>query len=248
MEARRSGENRYEQVALRQISLSPPEAPSGDVGREQAGSSSRARAVPVQVLVADGSASARSTVRVALGAAGCSVCAEAADASEAVEAALRERPDVCLLDVAVPGGGITAAAAIAGSVRDTSVVMLGPAPSDADLFAALEAGARGYLTRDIEPDRLAVAIRRVCAGEAALPRTLVARLIDEFRRRRLHRLRGLTNRELEVLELLSQGLRTDEIAERLFVARVTVRTHIASILRKLAVPDRESAIRMLDER
>ncbi len=204
--------------------------------------------MPIRVLVADSSPSTRSGLRVALTAAGCSVCAEAVDASAAVEAALHERPDVCLVDIDVSGGGIEAAADISAAVEDTSVVMFGPAPTDADLFAALEAGACGYLTNDIEPDQLALALRRVRAGEAALSRTLVTRVVEEFRRRRLNRLRGLTNRELEVLELLSQGMRTSEIAERLFVARVTVRTHIASILRKLAAPDRDSAIRMLGER
>lgn len=202
------------------------------------------------MLVADRSDVARADLRRALeaDASACSVCAEAADAVAAIERARQERPDVCLLEVALPGDGIAAAAAIVASVPETSVVMLGNSPSDADLFAALEAGASGYLTRDIDPDRLAIALRRVRAGEAAVSRTLVTRLIEEFRRRRSPVLRCLTNRELEVLELLCEGLRTAEIAERLFVARVTVRTHIASILRKLGVPDRQAAIRLLEER
>lgn len=204
--------------------------------------------MPIRVLVADGSSATRAGLRLALETEDCSVCAEAGDTAAAIEAALRERPDVCLLDVSLPGGGITAAAAIAANFRETSVVMFGDTPRDADLFAALEAGACGYLTSDIDLDRLVLVLRRVRAGEAALPRALVTRLIDEFRRRRLPRLGNLTNREFEVLELLYQGLKTAEIADRLFVARVTVRTHIASILRKLGVPDREAAIRLLDER
>jgi DNA-binding NarL/FixJ family response regulator len=193
-------------------------------------------AVPIRVLVADCLPLERSALRLALETGECSVCA-----------ALRERPDVCLLDMALPGGGIAAAAAIAAKLPDSSIVMLGYLPSDADLFAALEAGARGYLTKDIDPGRLPIALRRVRAGEAALSRILVARLIAEFRRRRLRVLRNLTNREFEVLELLCQGLRTAEIADRLFVARVTVRTHIASVLRKLGVADRAAAIRLLDD-
>ncbi|HEY3182133.1 MAG TPA: response regulator transcription factor [Gaiellaceae bacterium] len=220
--------------------------PSGD-GTAGAADLSAVAAI-TRVLVADSSPSTRAGVRVALLAAGCSVCAEAAEASAAVAAALREGPDVCLIETTLPGDGIRAAATISAQVPATSIVMFGHAPSGAGLFAALEAGACGYLTKDVDPDRLAVALRRVRAGEAALSRTLVAALIDEFRRRRRPLLRGLTNRELEVLELLSQGLRTAEIADRLFVARVTVRTHIASILRKLGVPDRQAAIRMLDER
>jgi two-component system, NarL family, nitrate/nitrite response regulator NarL len=243
-------------VALRSRTavLTPPQEPSGDTAAGGVdlfsvsgdGPGDRA-AAPIRVLVADSSASTRSGVRLALVAAECFVC-EAADAQAAVEVALRERPEVCLLDTALPGGGIAAAAAISAQLPDTSVVMFGPLPTGADLFAALEAGACGYLTRDVDPDRLAIALRRVRAGEAALSRTLVADLIQEFRRRRRPLLRGLTNRELEVLELVCQGLRTGEIADRLFVARVTVRTHIASILRKLGVPDREAAIRLLDQR
>jgi two-component system, NarL family, nitrate/nitrite response regulator NarL len=154
---------------------------------------------------------------------------------------------VCLLDSALSGDSMIAAAAIHHNVPDAPVIMFGHSPTDGELFAALDAGASGFLTRDIDPDRLAIALRQVSAGEAAFSRTLVARLIQEFRRRHLPLFRNLTNREFEVLELLSQGLRTAEIADRLFVARVTVRTHIASILRKLGVPDRRSAIRLLDE-
>jgi two-component system nitrate/nitrite response regulator NarL len=205
-------------------------------------------AAPIRVLVADSSRAARAGLRIALETAACRVCGEAADASAAIETAIRERPDVCLLETSLPGNGIAAAAAVKANLPDTSVVMFGEAPSDADLFAALEAGASGYLTKDIDPDRLAVALLRVRSGETALSRTLVTRLVEEFRRRRLPRLRGLTNREFEVLELLSQGLRTGEIADRLFVARVTVRTHIAAILKKLGVADRQAAIRMLDDR
>jgi two-component system nitrate/nitrite response regulator NarL len=202
------------------------------------------------VLVADASSATRSALRRGLETetAGCTVCAEASDAPETVDTALRERPDVCLIDPVLPGGGIDAAAAIVGELPDTAVVMLGDAPSDAELFAALEAGASGYLPKGIAPERLAVALHRLRAGEAALSRMLVTRLVAEFRRRRSPQLRCLTSRELEVLELLCQGLRTAEIAARLFVARVTVRTHIAAILRKLDVPDREAAIRLLDER
>jgi len=235
------------EVALRSrtLVLPPPQTASGDVA---GGDACNGGATPIRVLVGDSSSATRLGVRVALEAGGCSVCAEAADASTAVEAAVRERPDVCLLDITLPGGGATAAAAIAASLPDTSVVMFGDLPSEAALFAALEAGACGYLTAETEPDRLPIALRRVRAGEAALSRLLVARLIQEFRRSRLPRLRGLTNRELEVFELLCQGLRTAEIADRLFVARVTVRTHIASILKKLGVPNRQAAIRMLDDR
>jgi two-component system, NarL family, nitrate/nitrite response regulator NarL len=205
---------------------------------------------PVRVLIADGSPSERSGVRRALEDAGCAVCAEAADGPEAVDAAARERPDLCLVDTELPGGGIPTVAAILGNDAETAVVMFARSPSERDLFAALEVGACGYLTKSTDPERLAIALRRVSEGEAPLPRTLVARLIEEFqeRHRRRQTLDNLTERETEVLDLLGQGLDTADIAARLFVARVTVRTHIASILKKLGVPDREAAVRAVGRR
>jgi DNA-binding NarL/FixJ family response regulator len=205
---------------------------------------------PLRVLIADGSPSERSGVHSALEDAGCVVCAEAADAAEAVEAAARERPDLCLVDTELPGGGIPTAAAILGNGVETAVVMFARSSSERDLFAALEVGACGYLTKSTDPERLAIALKRVSEGEAPLPRTLVARLIEEFqeRHRRRRTLHNLTERETEVLELLGQGLDTADIAARLFVARVTVRTHIASILKKLGVPDREAAVRVVGRR
>jgi DNA-binding NarL/FixJ family response regulator len=202
---------------------------------------------PVRILIADASPTERSGVRRALEDAGCAVCAEAADAAEAVEAAVRERPDVCLVDTELPGGGITAAAAILRNRAKTSVVMFARSANERDVFASLEAGACGYLTKSTDPARLAIALKGVSVGEAALPRTLVARLIEEFqeRHRRRRLFHDLTDREAEVLELLVQGLDTAEIADRLFVAPVTVRTHIASILKKLGVPDREAAVRVV---
>ena len=184
---------------------------------------------------------------------GFSVCAEAHDGSGALEAALLERPDVCLLDVHMPGSGITAAAAISSCLPETAIVMLTVSRDDRDLFDALQAGASGYLLKDMDPDRLPFALRSVLEGEAALPRGLVARLIDEFsgRRRRVALLkqRGatLTSREWEVLDLLREGLSTAEIAGRLAVSEVTVRRHVSAILKKLRVPDRAAALRLLGE-
>lgn len=206
----------------------------------------------IRVLIADDDAAARAVVRNALEAAGLEVCAEASDATGAVEAAARSLPDICLLDPDLSGKGIAAIEAITTEWPSIPVVAFPASPDDAQLFAALEAGASGYLLRDIDPARLPVALARVLDGEAALPRTLAAHLIQEFRSRqrksRPSRVRDLTNRELEVLELFRQGLTTAEIAERLFVEKVTVRTHIASILRKLGVPDRQAAIRLLARR
>jgi len=124
---------------------------------------------------------------------------------------------------------------------------------DEDLFAALRAGARGYLLKDIDPDRLANALSGVLAGEAALPRGLVARVIDEFRTRdSSHRREGvlakLTDREWQVLKAMQQGKSTAEMAAEMFVSAVTIRTHVSAILRKLHVSDREAAVRLAAEK
>lgn len=208
---------------------------------------------PHRVVIADDHPPTRAGVRAAIENEGFLVCAEVADASAAIAAAREHRPDLCLLDVHMPGGGVAAAAAISSEFPDVAIVMLTVSRNDEDILGALKAGASGYLLKDTDPKRLPHALGGVLRGEAALPRTLVARVIEEFRgrsnRRGLFRARGvnLTSREWEVLELLRQGLTTKEIAERLFISRGTVRTHVAAILKKLRAPDRQAAIALLEE-
>jgi DNA-binding NarL/FixJ family response regulator len=207
-------------------------------------------------VLADDHAPTRAGVKAALESAGFEVVGEASDADGAVNAVAQAKPDVALLDIQMPGNGIAAAARITHDQPDTAVVMLTVSRDDTDLFDALRSGALGYLLKDTDPDRLPHALKGVLEGEAALPRALVARVIDEFRergrRRRipLARQRGveLTSREWEVLELMREDLTTAEIAERLFISPVTVRTHIAAVLRKLRVPDRKAALKLLEER
>lgn len=207
-----------------------------------------------RVLIADDHPPTRAGVQAALERGGFVVCAQAADAQGAIDAARRERPDVCLLDIHMPGDGVYAAETISRHLPEVAVVMLTVSRSDEDLFNALRAGASGYLLKDIDPARLPLALRGVLEGEAALPRRLVALLIEEFRERRRRRripLVGrrpaeLTDREWEVLEAMRQGLSTDEIGSRLFISPVTVRTHVSSILRKLHVPTREAALELLE--
>ena len=210
----------------------------------------------VRVLVADAHPPTRAGIRRALEHGGLTVCAEAATASEAIAAAREERPALCILDVDMPGNGIRAAAAIAEALPETGIVMLTTSTRDADFLDAVLAGASGYLMKDMDPSRLAAAVRGVLAGEAALPRHLVTRLLEEFRaregRRRLPTLTGsrrdLTSRQWEVLQLLRDGLSTSEMAQRLFVSEGTIRSHVSAILRKLGVPDRAAAARVLDDR
>jgi DNA-binding NarL/FixJ family response regulator len=121
--------------------------------------------------------------------------------------------------------------------------------SDTDLFAALRAGAAGYLLKDADPSTLAGVLAGVLAGEAAMPATLVSRVIDHFRdraprRRVLATSAALTSREWEVLDLMARGEDNARIARTLGISAVTVRTHVGNILRKLRVPDRESAVRL----
>ncbi|HYZ77499.1 MAG TPA: response regulator transcription factor [Gaiellaceae bacterium] len=212
---------------------------------------------PVRVLVADDHVATRVGVRLALEGHGFAVCAEAADAVRAIAAATRERPDLCLLDIGMPGNGIAAAAEIKLRLPETAIVMLTISRDDDDLFDSLQAGASGYLLKDTAPARLPLALRGVLDGEAALPRGLTARVIEEFRtRERSRRLRillrsraiTLTTREWEVLELLGQGLLTSEIAKRIQTSDATVRSHVRGILKKLHAPDRKSAIRLLEGR
>jgi DNA-binding NarL/FixJ family response regulator len=209
----------------------------------------------LRVVVADDHVPTRAGVRDALERDGFLVVAEAAHAEAAVAAAVRERPDVCLLDIHMPGGGITAAARISEQLPGTAVVMLTVSRDDGDLFAALKAGAAGYLLKDMDPDRLPAALLGVLSGEAALPRTLMARVLEEFRSTRrgpgVPRFEGrcvrLTSRESEVLEMLRDELGTAQIADRLGLSPVTVRRHVSALLAKLRVPDRKAMACLLEE-
>jgi DNA-binding NarL/FixJ family response regulator len=212
--------------------------------------------VTTRVLIADDHAPTREDVRAALEQdAEFEVCAEAADAAGAVAGALRERPDVCLLDVHMPGRGVAAAWEIHSRLPRSNVVMLTVSREDVDLFAALRAGALGYLLKDMDPRSLPRALHSVLAGEVAIPRELVSQVVEGFRdpaaRRRQAFAEGsaqqLTSREWQVLDFLRQGLVTNEIATRLYVSPATVRSHVAAVLRKLRVPDREAAIRLFED-
>ena len=181
------------------------------------------------------------------------ICAEAETADAAVVAAGRERPDVCLIEADLPGGGVDALERVLAAAPGTMVVMLSASVDDERLLAAVRAGARGYLLKDMDPHRLPLALRGVLDGEAALPRALVVRVLEELHAlehgRHAHELSrlgvDLTTRERQVLELLERGLATAEIGEQLTISSVTVRRHVSELLRKLDVPDRQAAVRRL---
>lgn len=207
---------------------------------------------PIRVVVAEGDPAARDAVVAALERNGCDVCGEAGTTDEAVAVSVAERPDVVLLDIDLPGHGITAARELARRLPTTALVMFAQTADDDDLFDSLRAGAAGYLLKDTDPDRLGFALRGVLNGEAAIPRHLVRRLAEEFRAPALPRFvqhspaaSKLTAREWQVMELLGGGLTTDQVARRLFLSRSTVRVHVSSALKKLRVTDRESAFAIL---
>jgi len=210
----------------------------------------------VTVVLGDHEVATRVGARAALEAQGIRVVAEADTAREVVAAAVKHKPDVCLLAVHLHGGGIPAAEAISQALPNTKIVMLTGSERDEDLFAAIRAGADGYLLKSTSARRLPEAVRGVLAGEAAIPRRLVARIIYDYRargRRRLLHVAGsgrpveLTAREFEVIMRLRNGDTTAEAARDLRISEVTVRRHVSSIEHKLGAPNRRAALAMIRE-
>lgn len=209
----------------------------------------------ISVVIADGHGPTREGARRALESHGVTVSATTETADETLKAVVKYKPDACLIAVDIPGGGIKIAHTLARRVPATAVVMLSSSDDDEALFASIRAGARGYLLQNTNPARLAAALRGVVAGEAALPRPLVMKLISEFRhderRELIPLLRGssekLTQREWEVLELWRSGLTTQQVAQHLGISEVTVRRHGSTVIRKLRVGDRAAAIEVVEE-
>jgi DNA-binding NarL/FixJ family response regulator len=207
------------------------------------------------VLVADDHAPMRREIMETLEESGrYTVSADAGDSPAAVQAAVAVQPDLCLLDIRMPGNGLAAAWEITARLPNTKVVMLTVSRNDNDLFAALRAGASGYLLKDVDIEQLLDALDGVMADEPAISRELVSRLVAEFRDRGARRRtilepgpagEPLTSREWEVLDLLRKEMTTAEIARTLVLSQATVRSHVAAILRKLRVPDRAAAIELL---
>ncbi|MFJ6016520.1 response regulator [Streptomyces sp. NPDC092952] len=216
-----------------------------------------------RVLLVDDQTLVRTGFRMILGAGGIDVVAEATNGTEAVEAVRRTRPDVVLMDIRMPEtDGLEATRRILAAPRADGACRAGETPLpdrprviilttfdlDRYVYAALSAGASGFLLKDVTPEHLVSAVRTVRNGDALLAPAITRRLVQRFTRQgadaaALHRdLAALTPRELEVLGLLARGLSNAELAARLHLAETTVKTHVARILAKLGLRDRVQAV------
>ncbi|MEV1068878.1 response regulator transcription factor [Streptomyces sp. NPDC050263] len=205
---------------------------------------------PLRVVVADDQALVRTGFKMILTADGIEVAAEATNGVEAVEAVRRTRPDVVLMDIRMPEmDGLEATRRIlTGAPDEPRVVMLTTFDLDHYVYAALSAGASGFLLKDVTPEHLVAAVCTVRSGDALLAPVITRRLVERFARRTpdtaaLHRdLAALTPRESEVLRRLAQGLSNAELADRLHLSESTVKTHVSRILAKLSLRDRAQAV------
>jgi DNA-binding NarL/FixJ family response regulator len=205
---------------------------------------------PLRVVVADDQALVRTGFRMILTADGIDVVAEATTGAEAVDAVRRTLPDVVLMDIRMPEmDGLEATRRIlTGATGAPRVIILTTFDLDHYVYAALSAGASGFLLKDVTPEHLVAAVRMVRAGDALLAPAITRRLVERFATRSpdtaaIHRdLSALTPRELEVLRLLAQGLSNAELAAGLHLSEATVKTHVARILAKLGLRDRVQAV------
>jgi DNA-binding NarL/FixJ family response regulator len=202
----------------------------------------------IRVLLADDQALVRTGFRLILGGEpGIEVVGEAGDGAEAARLAAELRPDVVLMDVRMPEvDGIEATRRIVVDETSPRVLVLTTFDLDDIVYDALRAGASGFLLKDAPEERLLTAIQVVAEGGSLFAPSVTRRLIDEFSRRAPTApppaLDELTARELEVLQLVAQGLSNAEIAARLVVSEHTVKTHVARILQKLDLRDRTQAV------
>ncbi|MEQ4722652.1 response regulator transcription factor [Nonomuraea sp. B19D2] len=201
----------------------------------------------IRVLVADDQALVRAGVRMLLQAAGdMEVVGEAEDGAEAVRLAERHLPDVILMDLRMPRvDGLEAIKRVLAARPGTRIVVLTTFAEDADVYAALRAGAVGFLVKDDEPERMVDAVRRAATGEQLLAPSVLRRVVERFLSAEEQAAApppaGLTERELEVLALVGTGLSNAEIAEELHVGVTTVKTHVAAAMDKLGLRNRIQA-------
>ena len=202
-----------------------------------------------RVVIADDQALVRAGFRMILTARGIDVVGEAADGVEAVSEVRRLKPDVVLMDIRMPKlDGLEATRRILDQNPGCRVLMLTTFDLDSYVYAALAAGASGFLLKDVTPEHLAAAVRLVDTGDALLAPSITRRLVERFATGEpappaVHReLTALTPRELEVLTLMGHGLSNAELADRLTLSEATVKTHVARIFAKLDLRDRAQAV------
>ena len=204
-----------------------------------------------RVVIADDQALVRGGFRLILNSAGIPVVAEAADGKEAIAAVLKHRPDVVLMDIRMPVmDGLEATRRILESRpgQDVRVIMLTTFDLDQYVYAALAAGASGFLLKAVSPEHLVAAVLLVRTGDALLAPSITRRLVERFAPRPGgpgvpgRDLSVLTPRELEVLGLIARGLSNAELASALTLSEATVKTHVARILAKLDLRDRVQAV------
>jgi DNA-binding NarL/FixJ family response regulator len=202
----------------------------------------------IRVLVADDQSMVRAGFRMLLAdEADIEVVAEAGNGLEAVEKTARFRPTVVLMDIRMPElDGLEATRRILAAEDPPRILILTTFDVDDYVYDALCAGASGFVLKDDPPEQLLSAIRVVAGGDALLSPAVTKHVIDQFtrtpRRERPKQLDALTERELEVLQLIARGLSNAEIAEQLFISDTTVKTHITHILQKLDLRDRVQAV------
>lgn len=201
----------------------------------------------IRVVVADDQALVRAGVRMLLEAAGeMEVCGEAVDGAQAVQQAELLRPDVLLMDLRMPRmDGLEATRRILGSWPGARIVILTTFAEDENVYAALRAGAIGFLVKDDEPERMVDAVRRAAAGEPLLAPSVLRRVVERAlaaeEQAAVQVPAGLTDRELEVLALVGVGLSNAEIADALHVGVTTVKTHVSTAMDKLGLRNRTQA-------
>lgn len=196
---------------------------------------------PVRLLLADDHTVVRAGLRAVLEAEpDFVVVAEAATAEAAVALAAEDDIDVVLMDLQFGAGmqGAEATAAIVARPEHPYVLVLTTYDTDADILAAIEAGASGYLLKDAAPDELAAAIRTAAQGQSALAPAVALRLMDRMRDRGSE----LSPREIEVLQLVADGLSNREVSGRLFLSQATVKSHLVHVYAKLRVDSRTAAV------
>ena len=201
---------------------------------------------PITVLVVDDHDVVRQGVHAYLEALpDFEVVAEAESGEAAVRLALEHVPDVALMDLVMPGmDGVEATRRVKDVSPRTQIVVLTSYHQDEHIFPALQAGAISYILKDVNMDELADAVRRAARGEATLHPRVAARVIQEFqggRHREFNPFTELTEREMEVLKLIAQGLSNSSIAETLVISENTVKGHVSNILSKLHLADRTQA-------